>query len=229
MKDQLTLAIIPSRGGSKGIKKKNLRRVNGRSLIEITADAAKSSGIFDKIIVSSDSKDILEHALTLGIDVIKRPRSISHDKATSEALVLHVLNKLKNNYVVKDAALLQPTSPLRTSQDIVKSYKKFKEDKANTLVSVNQIDNKFLKLIYRKNNSYKFIEKDFPSMPRQNLPDAYIPNGAIYFFNCKYFKRNPSFISHKTSIYHMNNEASIDIDTEQDLQLVEAIFQRNLS
>ena len=95
------LAIIPARGGSKGIKKKNLSRLDGKSLIEITALEIQKTKLFEKIVLSSESEEILDHGLSLGIEIIKRPKQISKDNSRSEDAVIHVLKNYQENLILK--------------------------------------------------------------------------------------------------------------------------------
>ena len=119
------LALIPARGGSKGIKNKNIKLFNGKPLIEWTIRSALNSKLIDKIVVSSDSNKILNISKKLGVDVILRPKNISGDKASTESVIKHCIKYYKNFY--QTVVLLSPTSPLRKKNDIDKAIKFFYE------------------------------------------------------------------------------------------------------
>ncbi|EIA0386476.1 acylneuraminate cytidylyltransferase family protein, partial [Campylobacter jejuni] len=115
----MTLAIIPARAGSKGIKNKNLALLHDRPLLYYTINAAKNSKYVDKIVLSSDGDDILEYGQTQGVDVLKRPKELALDDTTSDKVVLHTLSFYKD---YENIVLLQPTSPLRTNVHIDEAF-----------------------------------------------------------------------------------------------------------
>ena len=211
------LAIIPARGGSKGIKKKNLSRLDGKSLIEITALEIQKTKLFEKIVLSSESEEILDHGLSIGIEIIKRPKQISKDNSRSEDAVIHVLKRLSGKFNIKNIGLFQPTSPLRDHINIVKAFKKFKRNNFDSLISVTKIDSKYMKLIYEADNSILTINDDLPFLPRQKLPNAFLPNGAIYIAKVNHFLKQRSFFSKKMALYEMDEKSSLYIDTKKDL------------
>ena len=217
MKTINNLAIIPARGGSKGIKKKNLSKLNNKSLIEITALEIQKTKLFEKIIISSESQEILDHGLSIGIEIIKRPKQISKDNSRSEEAVIHVLKRLSGKFNIKNVGLFQPTSPFRDHINIVKAFKKFKRGNFDSLISVTRIDSKYMKLIYETDNSILSINDDLPFLPRQKLPNAYLPNGAIYIAKADHFLKQKSFFSKKMALYEMDKKSSLDIDTKKDL------------
>ena len=217
MKTINNLAIIPARGGSKGIKKKNLSKLNNKSLIEITALEIQKTKLFEKIIISSESQEILDHGLSIGIEIIKRPKQISKDNSRSEEAVIHVLKRLSGKFNIKNVGLFQPTSPFRDHINIVKAFKKFKRGNFDSLISVTRIDSKYMKLIYETDNSILSINDDLPFTPRQKLPNAYLPNGAIYIAKVNHFLKRRSFFSKKMALYEMDENSSLDIDTKKDL------------
>lgn len=220
------LAIIPARGGSKGIKKKNLIKVNNMPLIGFTINAIKKSKKFDKIIVSSDSIEILNAAILFGAETIKRPKNIARDDSSSEDAVIHVLNNLSKKHEIENIGLFQATSPLRTEVHIKQSFNQFIKEASETLISVKRIDNKFLKAFYQEGIHFHPIKKDFPFSPRQKLPLAFLPNGAIYLAKFKSFIKTKSFYSKKMSFYTMSDESSLDIDTMSDFNTLQGILKR---
>lgn len=220
------LAIIPARGGSKGIKKKNLIKVNNVPLIGFTINAIKKSKKFDRIIVSSDSDEILKTAISFGAETIKRPKNIARDDSPSEDAVMHVLNNLPKNHEIENIGLFQATSPLRTELHIKKSFDQFIKEASETLISVKRIDNKLLKAFYQEGEDFLPIKENFPFSPRQKLPLAFLPNGAIYLAKFKFFTQSKSFNSQKMSFYIMSDESSLDIDTMNDFNTLKRILKR---
>ena len=218
------LAIIPARGGSKGIKKKNLRKLNDLSLIEITLREILRSKIFDKVILSSDSQEILEHGRAIGVDALKRPKALALDNTPSEKAITHVLSKYTKRYKINNVGLFQPTSPLRDFKDIRNSFNEFQVNKNSTLISVCPIDRKYLKLLYKDKQKISPIKTNFPFMPRQDLPSTFLPNGAIYYAKVNYFLKYESFFSRNMGLFEMDSDKSLDIDSEDDLKIAEKLL-----
>ena len=221
------LAIIPARGGSKGLPRKNIIDIAGIPLISWTIKASLNSKYILKTIVSSDSEEILEIAIKYGAEIIKRPDEFATDTSSSEVVVKHVLESIeeKFDYIV----LLQPTSPLRDANDIDNAFEKLFSSKANALISVCEYDNKILKAF--KENKFGYIEgisnNQYPFMRRQDLPKTYMSNGAIYIINVEEFLKNENFFTDKTISYEMSLEKSLDIDTLKDLEKVEKYINEN--
>ncbi|MEO0269683.1 MAG: acylneuraminate cytidylyltransferase family protein [candidate division WOR-3 bacterium] len=216
MKNKL-LCIIPARASSKRLKNKNIYPVLGKPLILYTIEEALKSGIFDKIVISTDSEEIEKLSLEKGVDVIKRPSKLSGDKAKTISAVFHVLKKLKEefNYIF----LLQPTSPLRDKNDILKAFDKIKRERADFLVSVTDFEKPFKWAIYKKN---KFFDFYFSKKFRKKL---FLPNGAIFIAKYKALLKEKTFYGKKLTIYYMPREKSIDIDTIYDLKMAEIILK----
>lgn len=220
----MTLALIPARAGSKGIKNKNLAPLAGYPLIHYTIEAAKHATCIDKIIVSSDGDSILDYATSQNIEILRRPQELATDSAQSHEVLLHAMSHYPD---YKHIILLQPTSPLRTSKDIENAYSIFCEKKANALLSVSAVDSKILKsFIATENGELQGIaNNDYPFMPRQHLPQTYQSNGAIYIVKRELFLQNPTFLPQRTHYYLMDAESSLDIDTAADLERAGEILQ----
>jgi CMP-N,N'-diacetyllegionaminic acid synthase len=214
------LGIIPARGGSKGIHRKNIVDFVGKPLMAWTILASLASKSVSRTIVTSDDDEILFIAKKLGAFVLRRPDSLSDDFSTSESLVLHALEYEKEHGRCYDAiALLQPTSPLRSSSDIDGAFKEFYGSNANSLVSICEIDNKFLKSFFRDEQGRitSIYDGKLSSSPRQFLPKTFAPNGAIYIVKAQIFSQFKSFYPDACIGYEMPQEKSIDIDTPEDL------------
>ena len=222
------LAIIPARGGSKGIPKKNIVLVGGKPLIAWTIHAAKNSKYINKVVVSSDNDEILKVAAKFGAETIKRPAELATDTALPEPVVHHVLNHLKKEKYIPDILVyLHPTSPLRTHKDINESFDKFFATKATAAISVFELDKKYLKAFTTNNKGFLkgSVNDKYPFMNRQLLPTVYMPNGAIYIITRNDFVKFNRLLSDKTIPHIMTAEKSFDLDTRDDLKKLKRIFK----
>ena len=222
-------SIIPARIGSKGILKKNLYPLNGKPLIHWTIESSLKSKNITKTIVSSDSEEIFDSAKYFDIDLHKRGEALSNDIAKSESVIVNILEENEN--IVDDfdyLILLQPTSPLRNSNHIDKACEIILNDKSESLMSVKEVSNSCLKaLIHDDNRGLRSaFDPEFPFLPRQQLPKTFMPNGAIYICKIDYFLKNHNLLAEKNSFYIMNDELSVDIDTYEDLQTIEALLKK---
>lgn len=221
------LIIIPARGGSKGIKNKNIVDVCGNPLIFYTINPAlkiEKNGIIDKVIISTDSEKIAKISSKLGADVpFLRPKSISGDKAKSIDFILHAINHYGGKGIFYDyIVLLQPTSPLRSYEDIKGSIELFLNNKEDSLISVckeNRVDE--TELYYKKNDSGIPLSPNHnKGIRRQDLKDLFIRNAAIYITSIEYLKKERKIISNNPLLFEMPRERSIDIDSENDLKML---------
>lgn len=218
------LGIIPARGGSKGIPKKNIINVAGKPLLAWTVEAAKKSGILDRIVVSSDSDEILAVAKKYGADVLKRPENISGDNASPAAVIIHALKEYRKVKYIPDYVMyLQPTSPLRNAKHVRLAFNALKTSKSSALISVSEANNKFLKAFTLKSDGrLKGISNDtFPFMNRQKLPKIYMSNGAIYIYTAKDFLKNKKFWVKGAVPFVMSAEESADLDSLEDKKIIE--------
>lgn len=227
------IALIPARGGSKGIPKKNLHELCGKPLIAWTIQEAKKCLFFDKIIVSTDDTEIAEVSKKYGAEVpFLRPNRLAKDNSLTFDTIVHTLDYLETkNYKVDVLVLLQPTSPLRTSDDITTALKLFIENKENidSVVSVSKMIHSPYWSLKIENNYLKanFGDK-YLSLRRQDLPELFLPNGAIYISSKENIQKNKGFFGKRTIPHIMPNERSIDIDNIIDLKLVELLLgERN--
>ena len=226
MNKNLFVALIPARGGSKGLKKKNLYPVNNKPLISWTIESAISSHYLEQIFVSSDDNSILEIASKEGVNCIERPANLAEDTSSMESVIMHSIEQIdKQGIGFKYLILLQPTSPLRDSKDIDLACKKFIQLKANSLISVTNVESSVLKTLVKDDNGYlrPAFDNKFPSMNRQQLPLAYKPNGAIYIINKKLFLNNPTLFQKDTAMYEMKENKSIDVDSINDIHTIEKL------
>lgn len=228
------LALILARGGSKGIPRKNIKKMLGKPLITYTIEAALNSKYIDRLVVSTDDNKIAELCKKNGADVpFMRPAELATDDSGSNKAILHALEwlKEKENYIPDYFALLQPTSPLRTAEDIDQAIEKLKNSKnANSLKSVYKTQESpyWMREINEEGYLKPFIEKDENYYQRQKLPDLFMPNGAIYIIETAIFLKKLSFNTKKTIPYIMNYKKSIDIDDENDWKIAEMFLKEIL-
>jgi len=218
------IAIIPARGGSKGIPNKNITLINGQPLIYYTIKPAielKKEGVIDRVVVSTDSDQIAEISADLGAEVpFLRPAHLADDNAKSIDFMLHALDYYKSIGLEFDySILLQPTSPLRKKEDIVNSINLFDSYHSDSLISCYLEEHKYT---YSKNGAYGVpCDKGHNlGMRRQDYDDLYVRNGAIYITDIKYLFEQHRIISDKPLLYDMPRDRSIDINTVDDLKLV---------
>ena len=219
------LAIIPARGGSKRLPRKNILDLGGKPLIAWTIEAAKKSKHIDEIIVSTEDKEIVEICKRFSLDVpFLREEELAADGVSSVAVVLDVLSKLKllRNSYYDYIILLQPTSPLRTEKDIDGAVKLLINKKCNGVISVCEV--KHSPLWYNKlpkNNSLSgFLDKSIVNKRSQDLEKYYRLNGAIYLLKSNVIKEKKTFMLEDSCYaYRMSEENSIDIDDKIDLDL----------
>lgn len=223
------LAIIPARSGSKGLKDKNIKILNGKPLLAYTIEVAIKSNVFDEIIVSTDSEKYAQIARQYGANVpFLRSEDLSNDTASSWDVVKDIIQRYKDLGKEFDTvALLQPTSPLRTSEDIIEGYKIYDERSANLVVGVCEVDHSPLwtNILPKDNSMENFINPSLVGQPRQNLEKYYRINGAIYIINTNHLMRESNIYKDKSYALIMDKKKSIDIDDEYDFIFAETILK----
>jgi N-acylneuraminate cytidylyltransferase len=220
------IAIIPARKGSKGIKNKNRVLLNGKPLICYSIEAALRSSYIDTVVVSSDDEEILNIAQSYNISFINRPKELSGDFITLEPVILNVLDFFSGyDYFM----LLQPTTPLRTVDHIDKAVELLLNKKCNAVISVTQPEKSPLKSFVLNDDGYLegIRNNSYPFMSRQELPECFNPNGAIYLCDANHFKTDKTFLLKNTIPFVMDVDSSIDIDTMDDLKTVRNHLKKN--
>lgn len=219
------LALIPARGGSKGVPGKNTRGAGGKPLIAWTIEAGKASRYVDRLILSTDDPSIAAVARQFGCEVpFTRPVELATDKADSMAVVRHALESLPERYDY--LLLLQPTSPLRGAADIDAAFEHFVESGAKTCVSVCEPDkHPYWMVTMAADNTVRhlFPPEQVPTR-RQDAPPIFAFNGAIYIAPADYLAAGGEFIAAGTVGYVMPKDRSFDIDTELDLRLADFLL-----
>ncbi len=219
------LALIPARGGSKGLPRKNVLEVGGKPLIAWTIAEAKKSKYVDRLILSSDDQEIIGIAKQWGCEVpFVRPTELARDDTPGIEPVLHGIEALPEKYDL--VVLLQPTSPLRSVQDIDGCIERCLEEKAKACVSV-AVPEKSPYWMYSVNDHHRMspiLKLEGTTERRQDLPKVYALNGAVYVADCEWLMEKKTFVAEETVAYEMPKERSIDIDTELDLTLFKVLI-----
>lgn len=218
------LALITARGGSKGLPRKHVRDLGGRPLIAWTISAAIDSGVFDRVVVSTDSEEIADISRHCGADVpFRRPSALAEDDSPHVDVVLHALDWLGEHqqYHPGSLTLLQPTSPLRSAADIRAAAELAADPAIPGVVSVVVAKQHPMKAVRMTPGGtlVNFVETGAPHLPRQALPPAYHVNGAIYLIRTPVLRQEQDMIAKGAVGYVMPDERSVDIDTEVDLEL----------
>lgn len=224
------LAIITARSGSKGIKDKNIKLLGGKPLLVHSIEAAEESGIFDEIMVSTDSKRYAEVVEENGGHVpFLRNMKNATDTASSWDVVREVIHEYeKRGHFFDTVTLLQPTSPLRVAQDIKLAYECFKENKANIVVSVCEVDHSPLwtNTLPEDGSMMGFLDNKVIELPRQALQKYYRINGALYMADINFIKSKKEIYGSGSYSVVMPRKRSIDIDEEFDFIVAEAILNQ---
>ncbi|WP_226684806.1 acylneuraminate cytidylyltransferase family protein [Shewanella indica] len=218
------VALITARGGSKGLPRKNVLPVNGTPLIGLTINSAKESNFISEVFVSTEDTEIAKISSEYGAKIIKRPDELATDTASSIDVVSHAIQWLEDDEIsFTDMVLLQPTSPLRTSVHLDEALALYIENDALFVISVFEPAHTPVKsYIQAKDGTISGLYSDeAPYMRRQDLPKAYQPNGAIYAFSVAEFKQINHFPRTNVYPYIMSVDDSADIDTMEDVKLVE--------
>lgn len=226
------LAIIPARGGSKGIKRKNLYPIEGKALIQYTIDAAKESQRITRFIVNSDDEEIIAYAKKQGVEVMVRPERFAQDNSPMKDVIMHQLEFLKEqeNYKPDAFILLQPTSPLRTAKHIDEALELMSAKECDALVSVEEEPHLHSPYSVMKINEAGYLEFFLPEgqkfTSRQEKPKFYARNGAaIYAVKTDVYYETGSLYGTKCIPYIMNPEESVDIDSMLDIFIAEAMLK----
>lgn len=219
------IAVIPARGGSKGVPRKNIRPLGAKPLIAWTIEEAKKSRFIDRLVLSSEDEEIIEVAKKFGCEVpYKRPEELAKDDTPGIDPVIDIIKKLPGyEYVV----LLQPTSPLRSVIDIDGCIESCLEKKANAMVSVEVVKKHpcWMYSINGLNKLIPFMQQEKMSARRQDFSPVTVLNGAIFMAKCGWLLKNKAFVTDETYAYLMPEDRSIDIDSNFDFLLAELLIK----
>ena len=223
------ISIIPARGGSKSIPKKNLVDFIGEPLILKTITQAQNSFNINRTIVSTDDKEIKDIALERKAEVIDRPKEISGDLATTESALLHVLDtlKIKENYIPDLVVLLQITSPLRKKNDIDLAIEQLITTKADSLISGSKFED-FL-FWEHKEDTWEAVNYNPDNRGRrQDRNPQFVENGSIYVFKPDILYKFNNRIGGKMIVYEMEFWQSWQIDAYEEIELLEFYYKKHL-
>ena len=234
-KNKTFLAIIAARGGSKRLPKKNILNLAGKPLITWTVEASLKSQYVDEVMVTTDNREIYNIAQEYGASVpFLRPNSLSTDIAARNEVIEHAVSfykkELKQNYDY--IVYLQPTSPLRTTDDIDNAIKYMFNKNADAIVSVCEVEHpiQWSGDLPKDKNMSSFLEEVSIKLRSQDLVTNYRINGAIYICDTKKFLREGCmFLKENIYAYEMNQSNSVDIDTKQDFNYANYLISQKLN
>ena len=218
------LGIIPARGGSKGIPRKNIKILADKPLISWTIEEALKSTFFDRVILSSEDNERIEVAKKYDCDIpFIRPKELAMDDTPAIDVVLHALGAIEEKYDF--IVLLQPTSPIRKAFHIDEAISFLIKNESRSLVSVCEVKKSpfWMFTIDRHNNLKPIFESNIP-LRRQDSPQIYILNGAIYIASPSFLNINKTFLDKETISFIMDAKASFDIDDELDWTICQTII-----
>ena len=235
LKNKKIIAIIPARGGSKGLPKKHIKILAGKPLIAWTIRQVQKSKLIDKLIVNTDNKEIAKIARKYKVEVpFLRPKELAQDNSSIYDVIFHTIdwfNKKGFNFDI--IILLEPTSPLRKDEDIDNAIRLFLKniDKADSLVSVGeiQLESPFIAKKIERGYVKPFIKINKNFYQRQQLAKTYFPYGVIYLSKVKMLKKYKNFYQKKTIPYLIERWQNYEIDDIFDFICVEAILKSKLN
>lgn len=224
------IAIIPARGGSKGLPGKNIKPINGKPLIAYAIEAALKAEKIDRIIVSTDDDNIAAIAKQYGAEIpFMRPKELASDTAMAVDNYIYTVNRLETEtgQQIRSFAVLQPTSPLRIAEDIDGAIALFEEKKADSVISYCKEAHSVFwhKEIDENGKLINLFENTIAN--RQDLPVTYYPNGAVYVFSTELIRKR-QYYSDKTYAYVMPRNRSVDIDFIEDFEYAEFLLSQRM-
>jgi N-acylneuraminate cytidylyltransferase/CMP-N,N'-diacetyllegionaminic acid synthase len=230
MSGEAVVAIIPARGGSKGVIRKNISTVAGKPLVAWTIETARKSRLLDRVLVTTDDPEIAGISKECGAEApFLRPAALARDDTPGIEPIIHAVGWCEENegYDPASVMVLQPTSPLRTAEDIDRAIYLMREKAADFVVSVTETRHHpcWAKTITGNGRLEDFIPEKDPISCRQQLPTVYSINGAIYLGKKEAVLKKRAWFTEKTYPYVMPQERSLDIDTPWDLYLADLILR----
>jgi len=232
------LGIIPARGGSKRLRGKNVRKLDGEPLISYTIKAALKTDVFDKLIVSTEDDEIADIAREYGAKVpFMRPEELARDEAQLKDVTQHIINKYKKQGVMFDEVMvLPPTSPLRNSSDIENAYSKFTSNESNYLISITNYqfppvrafqksENDFIESYWVKESYVSENNKESLFKRSQDYPEFYADCASIYLMDVDSFTSNHTFHGDDCLGYYIPPERAIDIDERFNFKIAELLVK----
>lgn len=223
----MNVAIIPARGGSKRIPRKNIKAFCGKPMIAWSIEAARKSGVFDRIIVSTDDDEIARVAHHYGAEVpFKRPEELSNDFATTIDVIHHAITELKKNYIFENVCCIYATAPFIQSEDLIEAFKKLNREECDYVFSATSFPFPIQRAV--KVNSNGFIEMFNPQHEKsrsQDLEPAFHDAGQFYWGKPSAFLERKGFFTSKSILQLLPRERVQDIDTQDDWDVAENLFK----
>lgn len=224
------LALIPARGGSKGLPGKNIKLLNGKPLISYSIRSALNAKSVDRVIVSTEDKEIADIASEYGAEIpFLRPKELAQDNSKAIDAYIYTIEKLNDDLDDKISSfiVILPTNPLVISEDIDNAIQLFKKMNADSVISYTEASHPpiwAIKISEDLKVSNYFDLKD-QLLNRQDIPQAYMPSGSIFIFRLSLLKSN-KYLSDNSFAYIMPRERSVDIDTHLDFEYAEFLIKR---
>ncbi|MBP2029961.1 CMP-N-acetylneuraminic acid synthetase [Methanohalophilus levihalophilus] len=226
MNKEKIIAIIPARGGSKGLPGKNIRQLAGMPLIYYSIKAALDSKYIDAVFVSTDSEPIANTSERCGANIIKRPAELAKDDSPTIDTIFHAIEFLKHDYNPSVVVLLQPTSPLRDTHDIDRAIELFVANDYSSVFSMCEVEHSpYWDFKFDNAHLKPLLGDEYLKKRRQDLPKVYRQNGAIYISTVLDLYKNNDFYSGNVVPFIMPVDKSVDIDNEIDFKLAELLIQ----
>jgi len=225
------LGLIPARGGSKGIPQKNIKLLNGKPLIEWSAEALLKSKLIDTCICSTDDKEIAKIVENLGVDIpFIRPKKLAEDDSLVVDVIIHALDFFnKKNITFSHVMLVQPTNPTIKSSDIDNAVNLAKNNDYDTIISVHKYSGIHPAVMYKKrdNEIFEPLLPNSSELPRQKFEQIYARSGLFYLIKTEVLKENKSIYGEKIHAIEIDEKRAIPIDTDQDFCKAEKYLREN--
>jgi len=219
------VAIIPARGGSKGVPRKNLASLAGKPLIVHSIEDARTAKLVDRVVVSTDDAELAAVSLAAGAEVIERPLALAGDTASSESALQHALGELERTGPTPELIVfLQCTSPVRTGEDVDGAIRRLREAGADSLLSVSP-NHRFL--WEERDGAARPINYDFCKRPRRQEMHQYVENGSMYVFKPWVLKQHGNRLGGTIALYVMGEDASWEIDSHRDFEFLEMLLSNS--
>ena len=224
----MIVALIPAKGKSSRVKKKNLLKINGKTLVERAIIDCKKSKLVDECFVSSENNKIYEISKKNKIHFIKRPKNLSKINTPMSSVISHFIFYLKKKKInPKTIVLIQPTSPFRPSKIIDKLILKYKKMNIKSLITIKKTESIFFKSIIKEKNLLKIKYPKYFFGNTQELPKTYVANGMVYIFDVKEFLKENKIPLKKAKFVESKIKNDIDIDTIEEFLKAKKIYEKN--
>ena len=221
----MTICIIPARSGSKRLKDKNIKKFAGKPIIGHAIKIAQSSGLFSKIVVSTDSKKISNISKRYGAEVpFLRSKKLSDDFTTTSEVLIDCIERISSKKTAFHFCLY-PTTTLISKEDLIKAYKKIKKEKANLLIAITDFETSPYRALKVSNNKIDFYFKKYAKYRTQDLPKLFCDSGSFYIFKTVSLLKDKGKLNNKSTYYHLDRDKAVDIDNIKDFKLAELLFK----